>query len=752
VLLVEDNPGDAQLILEVLRGFPADAYDLERVDRLAPALERLGRAGVDVVLLDLDLPDSDGLDTLRRAQREAPHEPILVMGLDDEGLALEAVRAGAQDYLVKGRIEGDRLARAIRYAIERKRAELTLRWLTHAVNQSPAAIFITDLSGRIEYVNTKFTEITGYTADEAIGKTPRLLKSGLTPPERYAELWAALSAGRPWRGEIQNRRKNGQLYWDAVVISPIRDTRGQVDHYLAIQEDITERKHTEEKLRASERRLRTLFETVNLVVLALDSRGHVEYVNPFFLRLTGYGEDEVFGRDWFDFVPPRDRPQLRGTFRELIERELHPHYENPILTKAGDERMISWHNTVLRDTAARAIGTLSVGDDITDRVRLEDQLRQAQKMEAVGRLAGGIAHDFNNVLTSIFGYTDLLLAESPAGPAQEDLQEIKNAATRAASLTRQLLAFSRKQVLQPAVLSLNAIVADLENMLRRLIGEDVHLRTALAPDLGNALVDPGQMEQVILNLAVNARDAMPTGGRLTIETANAQLDDTYAESHRPVTPGRYVQLTVTDTGVGMTPEVRGQIFQPFFTTKEKGKGTGLGLATVYGIVKQSGGYIWAYSEPGHGATFKIYLPRVDAPADVRAEAEEGAAPATGTETVLLAEDDDLLRPLVRGILVKLGYHVLDAPNANAALTVARDHPAAIHLLVTDVVMPGESGRQLARRLAELRPDAKVLYMSGYTDDAIVHHGMLEPGLHYLQKPFTPVALARKVRAVLDAPP
>jgi PAS domain S-box-containing protein len=523
------------------------------------------------------------------------------------------------------------------------------------------------------------------------------------------------------------------------------------EHFVAVFADITEQVRAKEALLGSEQRLRTLFETVNLIVLALDGQGRVDYVNPYFLRLTGYTRAETVGSEWFRrFLPEAQRPPMLAVFREQVEHGLHPHYQNPILTKAGEERMISWHNTVMRGPDGRAVGTLSVGEDITERLALEDRLLQAQKMEAVGRLAGGIAHDFNNVLTAIFGYADLIAGELPPGPVQEDVQEIRNAATRAASLTRQLLAFSRRQVLQPAVLNLNELVENLGRMLQRLIGEDVALRTSLAPDLGNVRTDPGQIEQVIVNLAVNARDAMPTGGRLTIETANADLSDQYAEAHQPVVPGRYVMLAVTDTGIGIAPEIRGHIFEPFFTTKEKGKGTGLGLSTVYGIVKQSGGYVWAYSEPTHGATFKIYLPRVDAPVDAEPRASESESRLTGTETILLAEDDDLLRPLVRGILEKLGYRVIDAPNARAALEAARTTTGVIHLLVTDVVMPGESGRQLARRLAEVRPDARVLYISGYTDEAIVHHGMLEPGLHYLQKPFTPAVLARKVRSVLDS--
>ncbi|HXO86376.1 MAG TPA: PAS domain S-box protein [Gemmatimonadales bacterium] len=751
VLLVEDNHGDARLILEMLREVRQDAFELERVERLEQALERVGRAAVDVVLLDLGLADSQGLETFRRAHEGIVEEPIIVIsGLDDESTALEAVRAGAQDYLVKGRLDGAALARVIRYALERQRTELRLRWLSLAVDQSPASIFITDPHGTIRYVNERFTQITGYAPAEAIGKTPRIFKSGLTPPEYYRALWTTITGGNVWHAEIQNRRKSGEVYWDAVTVSPIRDQRGAIAYFLAVQEDITRRKDTESALRESDRRARTLFETVNLVVLGLDRGGMVEYVNPFFLQRFGYARDAVIGRNWFELVPASQRATMQDVFRDLIDENEHTHYENPVLTKDGQERLIAWNNTVLRDVEGQPIGTLSIGEDITERTQLELQLRQAQKMEAIGRLAGGVAHDFNNVLTAVFGYVDLLREEMPPGSsALQDLAEVRKAAERAADLTRQLLAFSRQQVLEPVVLPLNDHIEEFEKMLRRVIGEDVELRLALSKDIGNVRADPGQLQQVIMNLAVNARDAMPQGGKLLLETANVDLSEQYAELHQPVIPGRYVMLAVSDTGTGMPPDVKARIFEPFFTTKEKGKGTGLGLSTVYGIVKQSGGYVWVYTELGRGTTFKVYLPRVDAPPDRPAKPRE-AGTLTGSETILLAEDDAILRPLAKALLVKLGYTVLEAENADAALAAAQAHQGPIHLLVSDVVMPGPSGRELARRLAALRPETRVLFVSGYTDDAIVHHGMLEPGLNFLQKPFTPSVLARKVREVLDA--
>jgi two-component system cell cycle sensor histidine kinase/response regulator CckA len=631
VLLVEDNVGDARLIVEVLSEAAPGDFALERVERLEPALDRLRRAGVDVVLVDLGLPDRLGMETFQRIRLAAPGTPIVVIsGLDDERMALEAVSLGAQDYLVKGRIEGRLLAQAIRYAIERKRAE--------------------------------------------------------------------------------------------------------------------------EALHASERRALTLFDAVDLIVLGLYSGGRVDYVNPFFLELTGYTRPEVLGQPWVGrFLPKAQQEGMRKVFFDLHDRDLHARYQNPIVTKAGEERLIAWNNTVVRDREGRPNGTLSVGEDITVHRRLEEQFRQAQKMEAVGRLAGGVAHDFNNILTAILGYAELLLAELPPESAHlADAAEIRTAAQRAAGLTRQLLAFSRQQVLQPTVLSVNDVVESVEKMLSRLLGEDVTVRTALAPEVGNIRADAGQLEQVIMNLAVNARDAMSTGGKLTIETANAELSEGYAEAHQPVVAGQYVMLAVTDTGTGIGPETRSRIFEPFFTTKERGKGTGLGLSTVYGIVKQSGGYIWVYSEPGRGATFKIYLPRVDAPLESPAPARLAEGTPAGTETILLAEDDEQLRKLVRGLLDRMGYQVLSAATAEEALAQAGEYGEHIHLLLTDVVMPGVGGHQLARRLAEVRPETRTLFMSGYTDAAIVDHGNLERRLHYLQKPFTPSVLARRVRDVLDA--
>ncbi|HUK86703.1 MAG TPA: ATP-binding protein, partial [Terriglobales bacterium] len=396
---------------------------------------------------------------------------------------------------------------------------------------------------------------------------------------------------------------------------------------------------------------------------------------------------------------------------------------------------------------------LAAIQDVTGQRHLELQLRQKQKMEAVGRLAGGVAHDFNNLLTVINGYSEMMLDRlGPDDPLYPHCDQIKSAAERAASLTRQLLAFSRQQLMEPRTLDLNAVLSRLDKLLLRLIGEDIEIVMRPGTDLGSVRADPGQVEQVILNLVVNARDAMPRGGQLLLETANVVLNEDYVREHAaPVRPGPYVMLAVSDTGAGMDPETQARIFEPFFTTKEAGKGTGLGLATVYGIVKQSNGYIWVSSEPGQGTTFKVYLPRVErAP-----EGLEAAAPAAqkpGTETILLVEDDWQLRDLARSLLSSLGYHVLTVDTVGEVESVVGRHSGGIDLLLTDVVMPGMSGNELARRVSERRPGIRVLYMSGYTADTVVRHGVVESGTHFLRKPFTSTSLAAKVREVLDHVP
>ena len=507
---------------------------------------------------------------------------------------------------------------------QRKRAEETLRKLSYAVEQSPASIVITDTAGNIEYVNRKFTEVTGYAKIEVLGKNPRILKSGKLPNAFYKQLWDSITSGKQWHGEFHNRKKNGDLYWESASISPIFDTAGTITHFVGVKEDITERK------------------------------------------------------------------------------------------------------------------------------RLEAQFRQAQKMESVGRLAGGVAHDFNNMLGVIIGHTELALDQlDPGQPLYADLLEIRKSARRSADLTRQLLGFARKQTVAPRVIDLNAIMTGILTMLRRLIGEDIDLAWIPGAELWPVKVDPSQVDQVLANLCVNARDAIAGVGKITIETGNTSLDETYCADHPGFIPGEYAMLTVSDNGHGMDKETQDKIFEPFFTTKEIGKGTGLGLATVYGIVKQNSGFINVYSEPGHGTTFKIYLPRHAAMIEPAHKEGPEAPVVQGHETILLVEDDPATLEMGSRMLERFGYHVLSASTPGEAIRLAKERDCKVNLVITDVIMPEMNGRDLVKHLTSLCPGIKHLFMSGYSGNVIARHGVLDEDENFIQKPFSMQDLAAKIREVLE---
>jgi len=559
-----------------------------------------------------------------------------------------------------------------------------------------------------------------------------------------------------------------ERYWSPRN-SPVLGAAGEVAYVIHEVEDVTdfvrlkqqgaaERKVTEE-LRSNAARMeatlqataryRALMEQANDAILILDLSGAILEANRESERLFGLPRARIVGRNYDDFVVPEERADSASR-RGLVGSEGTIRVPNRHMERSGGTVVtvdVSGSLVRLGDESR----VLAILRDVSERQRLEAQLLQSQKMESVGRLAGGVAHDFNNLLGVITGYGDLLLHEiGPGHPSHRRVVEIRKAADRAASLTRQLLAFSRKQVLQLRVLDLNAVVAGIEPMLRRLIGEHIELITALDNGVGRVKADLGQMEQVIANLAVNARDAMPRGGKLLIETGNVELDAVYAATRADARPGPHVMLAVSDTGHGMDAEVLGHMFEPFFTTKAPGLGTGLGLATVYGIVRQLGGQVMVYSEVERGTSFKIYLPRLEAAADQLQVAAAAGPPPGGTETVLLVEDEPALRVLVEEILTKGGYHVLQNERPEDALALAASHGGAIDLVLTDVIMPNMSGRQMADALRLERPRIRVLFMSGYTDDAISHHGILEPGTHFLEKPFTADGLLRKIREVLEA--
>jgi PAS domain S-box-containing protein len=539
------------------------------------------------------------------------------------------------------------------------------------------------------------------------------------------------------------------------LLAPATEQIAGVIEYVR---DVTERKLAEEALRQANEKLTALIQASPLAIIGIDTEGRVTSWNPAAERIFGWTREEVLGR-LLPIVPEKRLEHFHRVRHSELGGECLVGMELDALDRQGSLVDIKLFTAGLYTADGKVAGEVAIIEDISAYQRAqealrerEEQLRQAQKMEAVGRLAGGVAHDFNNILTAISGYAELLLPGMTDQESLQEVREIQEAAQRAASLTRQLLAFSRKQVFQPKVLDLNRVLKNLDKMLRRVISEDIDLVFFPGEGLGRVLVDPVQIEQVIMNLAVNARDAMPAGGKLTLETANVDLDEAYVSDHLEVQPGPYVVLSVSDTGIGLDEATRGRLFEPFFTTKGQGKGTGLGLSTVYGIVKQSGGHIWVYSETGQGTTFKIYLPRVDGSGETADACELPRPLAAGSETVLLVEDEDLVRQVVRRILERHGYTVLAADRGPEALRISEGFPGPIHLVLTDVVMPEMSGRETVEAVRLNRREIRVLYMSGHTENAIVRHGVLEPGIAFIQKPFRHEELLARMREVLDSPP
>src|SRR5216117_1150331 len=581
---------------------------------------------------------------------------------------------------------------------ERLRAEELLK---QVIDADPSLVFVKDWDGKFTLVNQAVAQLYATSPEALLGKSDADFNRNQAEVAHYLrddrEVMSSLRPKLIPEEPVTNPH-TGETRWFQTVKVPLVSADGRAHQVLGVATDITDRKRTEAALRNSEESYRSLVDGVRDVIFALSPSGEVTSLNPAFEEMTGFPPGEWVGRPFEAFVHPDDVPLALDLFGRVLQGEPRPTIQFRILTRAGTYRVAEFSATAqLRD--GRLTGILGIGRDVTERLGLEQQLRQAQKMEAVGRLAGGIAHDFNNILTAITGHADLLLeALGHHDPRRADVDEIRRSAERAAGLTRQLLAFSRQQVLQPKVVDLNALVLDMDKLLRRLIGEDVELATVLDPVLGRVKADPGQLEQVIMNLVVNARDAMPGGGRLTLETKNVELDKVYAQSHVSVKPGAYVMLAITDGGSGMDATTQARIFEPYFTTKEPGKGTGLGLSTVYGVVKQSGGYIWVYSELGRGTTFKIYLPRVEDELEARALSHAPAETLQGSETILLAEDEDMVRALARRILTSHGYTVLEARDGTECLQICQAHTGTIHLLMTDVVMPGLSGRAVADRV------------------------------------------------------
>ena len=763
VLLVEDSPTDAKLVVQALRGIgrTIEHHRVQDADAMRAALEA---KTWDLVLSDWSMPKFSALAALAVLKESGIDIPfIIASGTIGEEAAIDAMRAGAHDYIFK-----DRLARLVP-AIERELRESSDRALRRKaeaavfasetrfralVEHSENGILVSTASGVFTYASPAVAKILGRTVDEIIGTTFRdhVHADELETAAAYRQGVLAGDAHGPPRVR-RVVRADGTVRWVEVTATNLLDDPA-ICGVVSNIHDITERKVAEGALVVAQHRYTALLESGVIGIMVAEVTGTIREANDTFLTMLGYWrEDLQAGRlDWRTLTPPEWAAWNDDAGDKLRRTGRATPREKEYFRKDGTRVPV-----LVGIAQVDSPLTLSVSFDLSERKRmehaktnLEGQLRHAQKMEAVGRLAGGVAHDFNNVLTVILSYADLLIEDmTPSDPARLEVREIHKAGKRAADLTRQLLLFSRQQAIDPQLVDMNVLLADMGKMLRRILGEDVELIELTTNPIGAVRIDRSSLEAVVMNLVVNARDAMPTGGKLTIETTELELDESYARDRIGVEPGRYVMLAVSDTGVGMDRATQAKIFEPFFTTKEMGKGTGLGLSTVFGVVQQGGGHVWVYSEVGVGTTFKVYLPRADA---TPAPAHPTIAPATlrGNETILLVEDEDQVRAVAHDILARAGYDVIEARNGGEALLICEKHAGAIHLLLSDVVMPQMSGPELAKRLSAARPEMKVLCMSGYTDDSIVRHGVLEARFAFIQKPITPLTLTRKVREVLDA--
>jgi len=771
VLIVDDELHNRQL-LEVM--LTPEGFLLDTATSGEEALEMVAKAPPDLILLDIMMPGLDGYQVAARikSNRATSNIPvIMITALDDRNSRMFGLSAGAEDFLSKPinrgelctrvrnllrlkafgddhdhyshMLQGELIARTADLREERDRAQ---RYLDTA----GVILMALDKEGRITLVNRYACSTLGWTAEELLGRD---WIETFVP----AQIWGAvkdkfrdLIGGELPLYETPIVTRSGVqrlIEWRNTVV---RDETGGIAGSLSSGTDVTERTVAVEALRDTDERMRFALQNANVGIWDVDFATGIVGWSGILESQFGL-QPGTFGgtlQAFVDLVHPDDREMVRTTMTQAIQSGSDFSYAHRAILPDGTIRWLSGAGRILLGEHGEAVRGVGIYQDISERRTLEAQNQQLQKMEAVGRLASGVAHDFNNVLTVIVGFCELVLADlGPDDARRADIVEIQKAGARGAGLTRQLLAFSRQQIIEPTRLDLNVVVVAMQAMLGPLIGKDVKIVVALRPDLALILADRGQIDQVVMNLALNARDAMPDGGTLTIETANVELDEHYAKVHAEVKPGAYVGLTITDTGTGMTPQVRARLFEPFFTTKESGKGTGLGMATVYGIVMRSGGSVGVYSEIGKGTAFKVYFPQADA---VATAVDKPASPRlahAGTPTVLVVEDEEGLRDLSKRLLQRHGYTVLVAHDAKEALRLFEENPS-IDVLLTDVIMPGASGPELTRQLIEQRPGLRVIYMSGYTEESSAQQGVIKRGVAFLNKPFTSEALGMKVREVL----
>ena len=740
-------------------------FQSRRVDSQVAFLQELEEFRPDVILSDYTLPRFDGMTALSLARERAPSIPFLIVtGSVNEETAVGCMKAGATDYLLKSNLA--RIGPAIQAALERERAEAqkiraesalaaSERRFRSLVQNSSDLVTIVAPDGAILYASDSAHRIVGYAPSDLVG-TSLLDYLDRDDVERVQGLLQNSNGKPSVAGPIEFclHRADGTPVWlEAVGTNLLTDAT--IRGIVLNARDVSERKRADRELRESEERYRDLFDNASDLVCMAAPDGALLYVNKAWQEGTGYGTDEIDQMQLVDIVHPDSLGHYHAVMERVLAGERLDHVELVFVLKSGGSITVEGNlSCTFKDGQPSVVR--GIYRDVTERKRVEEQLRRAERMQAAGKLAGGVAHEVNNMMTGVIGFSEFVLRSlEPDDPRRADVEEVIRAGTRAADVTRQLLAFTRQQFLRPEIVQINAVIEAMEKMLRRSLGEDKHLELHLSPVAGQIRADRGQLEQVLINLVLNARDAMTGHGRVSIETGTSEWDAAYAERHGGVDIplGRYVMLAISDTGCGMGAEVQARIFEPFFTTKSIGQGTGLGLSTVYGIVKQSGGFIWVYSEPGEGSVFKVYLPEVRAAQPAEAiPAPLPEVPGGGTETILVIEDEDVVRSLAMRGLRDYGYIVVEAENGSQALRYIQQHPGEIDLVISDVVMPEMGGRELGQNLVLFDPDLPILYMSGYTGDDVVQRGLLDPGAPFQQKPFTPATLASKIRTMLDQRP